>query len=649
MYKLVIQDDEGKTTVVPLIRDELTIGRKEGNTIRLTERNVSRRHARLVRSNGSITIEDLNSYNGIRVNGSRIQGRCQIRESDRVQIGDYLIEIKSEAHDKVDTLNERTIPIERIDPHAHTPVPEAVPTAADSSAVPTTRMDKSAAPSPFAPAVTEPLPAGMPEADPGTGQTLATPAIGIGASAAARLVVLSTNFAGREFELDKAAMIIGRTEENDICINHRSISRHHAKIVRENGRYAVVDLQSSNGVRVNGEEYGKVELRRADVVDLGHVRLRFVEPGEDFVFGRDAQVVDVSQPGSPRLAMWIALGLLVTGATVALFLILSSRGSDKGDEGESAEGTNPTAAGNPTEATNPAATAADAAPTAEAMAPVSDEMAKQLDLLRQAIDNEKWADAQAAARKALVIDANNKEAQAKFEQAKAEMASEKIYKLFARAVAAKNFADVADLYNKLGPDSVYRIKAQPDHDRLKADFIRARAASGKKLADRGKCKEQRALAHESGKAWPEAEQAVLAHPCKDSAVAGGGSGSSGGSSAASSGGTSSGGTTTSGGTTASGGTSSGGATPPAGGESFEELLEESRKAAFDGHYGKALRSCEAALEKKPKDQEAIKTCAVASCKLKSAARAKKYIRLLNSETRQQMVRQMCLQSGVTDI
>ena len=58
MFKLVIQDDEGKTTVVPLIRDELTIGRKEGNTIRLTERNVSRRHARLVRQNGSIAIQD---------------------------------------------------------------------------------------------------------------------------------------------------------------------------------------------------------------------------------------------------------------------------------------------------------------------------------------------------------------------------------------------------------------------------------------------------------------------------------------------------------------------------------------------------------------------------------------------------------------
>src|SRR3974390_2444749 len=47
MWKLVIEDDEGKRTVVPLTRDQYSIGRKEGNTIRLTERNVSREHARI--------------------------------------------------------------------------------------------------------------------------------------------------------------------------------------------------------------------------------------------------------------------------------------------------------------------------------------------------------------------------------------------------------------------------------------------------------------------------------------------------------------------------------------------------------------------------------------------------------------------------
>jgi len=34
--KLIIEDDEGRKTVVPLVRDEITIGRQEGNTIRLT-------------------------------------------------------------------------------------------------------------------------------------------------------------------------------------------------------------------------------------------------------------------------------------------------------------------------------------------------------------------------------------------------------------------------------------------------------------------------------------------------------------------------------------------------------------------------------------------------------------------------------------
>src|SRR5204863_2482169 len=94
MYKLIIEDDEGKTTVVPLIRDEITIGRKEGNTIRLTERNVSRRHAKLLKSNGTVFIEDLTSYNGIKVNGDRIAGRAPVNEGDRIQIGDYQLALK---------------------------------------------------------------------------------------------------------------------------------------------------------------------------------------------------------------------------------------------------------------------------------------------------------------------------------------------------------------------------------------------------------------------------------------------------------------------------------------------------------------------------------------------------------------------------
>src|SRR5258706_15473318 len=127
MFKLVIQDDEGKTTVVPLIRDEITIGRKEGNTIRLTERNVSRRHARILRNNGEVQIEDLGSYNGIRVNNARIAERVSLRISDQVQIGDYKLYLKAEGVEQVD--DARTMPIERIADGA-TQAPDAAVAAA---------------------------------------------------------------------------------------------------------------------------------------------------------------------------------------------------------------------------------------------------------------------------------------------------------------------------------------------------------------------------------------------------------------------------------------------------------------------------------------------------------------------------------------
>ena len=98
--KLIIEDDEGRKTVVPFVREEISIGRQEGNTIRLTERNVSRKHARLVRHNGTVEVEDLGSFNGVRVNGhGEYEGRLPVQEGDLVEIGDYDLAIESEAAD----------------------------------------------------------------------------------------------------------------------------------------------------------------------------------------------------------------------------------------------------------------------------------------------------------------------------------------------------------------------------------------------------------------------------------------------------------------------------------------------------------------------------------------------------------------------
>lgn len=291
MVKLIIEDDEGKTTVVPLIRDEITIGRKEGNTIRLTERNVSRRHAKLVKQSAAIFIEDLNSYNGIKVNGNKIAGRVAVAEGDRIQIGDYVLGLKLEGveagADPFSAASTVKMPTRPAD------APTAQIEGADAKAA-VERADTAEA---AAPVDVEGKPQGL-----------------------GQLVCLSNNFPGQEWVLDKPVMVVGRTDDNDIVINHRSISRHHARLTEENGRYTIIDLQSSNGVRINGEEYGKVELRKGDLVDLGHVRLRFVAPGEDFVFSRDASVVDISKGGRSKGGIWAAVVvLLLVGVGLAIW------------------------------------------------------------------------------------------------------------------------------------------------------------------------------------------------------------------------------------------------------------------------------------------------------------------------------------------
>ena len=51
MWKLSIEDEQGNRTVVNLVREEYSIGRAEDNTVRLTERNISRHHTKLDKNN----------------------------------------------------------------------------------------------------------------------------------------------------------------------------------------------------------------------------------------------------------------------------------------------------------------------------------------------------------------------------------------------------------------------------------------------------------------------------------------------------------------------------------------------------------------------------------------------------------------------
>jgi pSer/pThr/pTyr-binding forkhead associated (FHA) protein len=463
MFKLVIQDDEGKTTVVPLIRDEITIGRKEGNTIRLTERNVSRRHARILRNNGEVQIEDLGSYNGIRVNNARIAERVSLRVSDQVQIGDYKLYLKAEGVEQVD--DARTMPIERVDSAAPTDVHNAVapaPTAPMPAQTPPPAVQMTGSPNRTLVAIADTDPQGRPVASPAQVAALTT-TMGYG-----KLVVLSSNFAGKEFELSRPQMIIGRTDENDVVINHRSISRNHAKVVREpeTGRYTISDLQSSNGVRVNGQDYGKVELRRGDVIDLGHVRLRFIEPGEDFVFTRDAVITDVPDAGSKRsllVAIVVTIVLIGTGAVVYFV----TRG-DSGNNGTavptgSGDGSNPTVALKDVDAAvQQVETPADATPAVAVPQKDNDADTKLACLAAKA--DKKWQDLIDCSKKL----SDQKQAKEYAELAVSEQRAQLAVGKFKDALKDLDVKAAKALYDSVPPTSAYSQDAKSAYDQVVA-------------------------------------------------------------------------------------------------------------------------------------------------------------------------------------
>lgn len=302
MLKLIIEDDEGRKTVVPFVRDEITIGRQEGNTIRLTERNVSRRHARLLRQSSAVTVEDLGSYNGIRINGDRISGAVQVKDGDLIQIGDYDLAIQNEdaqaSQDPTGRIDPPTVPLSQpvtkpLRAHAPEPSGNTSETLPALPVVERSSHDDTDVPEASAEDITSPAEEPAPAAQKTSSTAvIRTDAIGsnrprelvdLDPSEAPRLVVMNTEFAGREFTCARTELRIGRTDENDFSLDHRSLSRTHCKVVRENnGEWRVIDMQSANGLLVNGEPYAQVTVRSGDVIELGHVKLKFLGPGETY-------------------------------------------------------------------------------------------------------------------------------------------------------------------------------------------------------------------------------------------------------------------------------------------------------------------------------------------------------------------------------
>jgi type II secretory pathway predicted ATPase ExeA len=73
-------------------------------------------------------------------------------------------------------------------------------------------------------------------------------------------------------------MLLGRSEHNDLCLASPYLSRHHAVIVGTPDGYYVVDLNSANGVLLNGTPVARAVLCDQDILTLGPFRLKVQIP-----------------------------------------------------------------------------------------------------------------------------------------------------------------------------------------------------------------------------------------------------------------------------------------------------------------------------------------------------------------------------------
>ncbi len=131
-------------------------------------------------------------------------------------------------------------------------------------------------------------------------------------------------------------LTVGRAPSNDIVARDARVSRHHSRIERRGEYVRIVDLGSSNGTRVNGQQLSEADLRIGDRVTVGELELTLeaLEPEADAALDTLAEAVPEEASDlaafaalSARMVAEVALQpLLVQVVDAAVELVGAERG-----------------------------------------------------------------------------------------------------------------------------------------------------------------------------------------------------------------------------------------------------------------------------------------------------------------------------------
>lgn len=193
--------------------DTAEVGREDGNDLILPVEHISRKHAVITWRGGHFEVQDLGSVNGTSVNGKRITKPRVLKNGDKISF--HTIEA---------TFTEHTKPL-------------------------------------------------VEEKKEGVHQTIV-----IQRGSEPALVISSGPGEGRRIILRRGKMTIGRatahSENWDIALQDRGVSRPHARVEGSDGIFTLSDLGSANGTIVNGQTIdAAVTLKDGDVILIGETTL----------------------------------------------------------------------------------------------------------------------------------------------------------------------------------------------------------------------------------------------------------------------------------------------------------------------------------------------------------------------------------------
>lgn len=212
---------------VMLDDEEITLGRDQHCQVVLAQQAVSRNHCRITRDGTLFFVEDLGSSYGTNINGQKLpKGEKRLlRNGDTIEIAQFDV-VFDRVADVADDVSGKTMFVSR------NLVKDVMKGLAAGGEQPYFR-------------------------------------------------VMNGPMEGQRIEMGEAQeYVFGRDDSADIVLNDDLVSRRHAKVRRDWSGTHVEDLGSRNGIKVNKKRAKKQTLKDRDEVEIGGVRLLYIDPSE---------------------------------------------------------------------------------------------------------------------------------------------------------------------------------------------------------------------------------------------------------------------------------------------------------------------------------------------------------------------------------